>query len=231
MKNKIIPSIFVVSIIMYSYAVLSAGDNKKNSTAVVEAPKDVKTELRIKDSTAYFNLQNDNAYYTFQNTPNEIILSNGMKITFLKMTRFSIPRGVAVNIPDDNSLRYTYELAELTLKATNSTNHEVKFDASEAVLVSVKLYSQENSYKAYTSQYSISLGSIYLKTEPAQPERMKKNYDETTAFLHQSYNAGQTKSCSGLVIPISKSAKKIDKIVVTVKEFGQNISYGCPLDI
>ena len=210
----------------------SAGIRILNAAAkppvVTAPPVDKAAELRKKDSITYAGLVNNSNTNTFEETENEVVLSNGLKIKFIMMTRFPIPRGVPVIIPDSISLRYTYELAELQIQATNTTSSEIKIDPSEAVFVSVKLYSTDNDWKAYSSQYALSMGSIYLKTEPALPDKSKAIYDESSKFFNQSYKAGETKTSNGIIVAISKSAKHIDRIVVTTKEFGQNISYGCP---
>lgn len=96
-----------------------------------------------------------------------------MKISFIKINRFAIPRGVNVVIPDDISQRWMYELAEVEIKATNTTSAEIKLGAtpSEALLVSFKMYGTETASKPFYSQYPLSFGSIYSFMEPHSPKK------------------------------------------------------------
>ena len=50
-------------------------------------------EKRKADSLQYANFTTDTKDYTYQDTPNEVLLNNGMKVTIVKLTRFPIPRG------------------------------------------------------------------------------------------------------------------------------------------
>lgn len=227
MKKPILPFVLLVSGLGLGF--LKAG-NKPPEPA--PAPVVDKTaENRKKDSTAYQNLVNNSNTHNYQESVNEVVFANGMKVKLLGITRLPLPRGVDVTIPDPVSQRFNYELAELTFEATNTNSYEVKIDASEAVFVTVKLFSPDNAWKSYTSQYSISMGSIYLKTEPAYPEKSKSIYNESFAFFNQSYKPGQTKVCKGIIIPIAKNAKNIDRMMITTKEFGQNITYACPVKL
>ena len=124
MKKLLLP-ICVLSVFILGILIVKAGDNKKN-TPPPAPPKDIKAEKKKADSVLHVNFTVDTKDYTFQDTPNEILLNNGMKVTIVKLTRFPIPRGVAVVIPDDISQRFAYELAEVELKATNTTSSEIK---------------------------------------------------------------------------------------------------------
>ena len=195
-------------------------------------PKDPKAEKRKADSTAFVNFKVDSKNYTFQDTPNEILLSNGMKIKIIKLNRFPIPRGVNVSIPDDNSQRFTYELAEVEIIATNTNSVDVKLGtgASETLFNSLKFFGQETGAKAYVSQYPLSFGSIYPMMEPAQTEKLTPVFKETNSMINEVYKPGQSKTSKGIIICIAKAAKKVDKVIINTQEFGTNKYYGCPLN-
>ncbi len=221
--NKFV--LFICFLLSFSAGLIMNAGAKPPVTTT--APVDKTAEQRKKDSIIYASLVTNSNLYTFQETENEVLFSNGLKIKFGKMTRFPIPRGVPVIIPDTITQRFNYELAELEISATNTTTHDIKIDPSEAVFVSLKLYSPDNAFKAYSSQFALSMGSVYLKTEPAQPDKSKAIYDESQKFFSLPYKPGETKTCHGIIVCLLKSAK-IDKLVVTTKEFGQNVMYGCP---
>lgn len=225
MRNTLF-SLITATATVFAAGALFAGDPK-----TVPAPPPTKEQQRATDSVAYSKLEQDAPKYSYQSTSNEVILSNGMKVTFVKLHRFSIPRGVGVVIPDEASQRFVYELAEVEMTATNLNDYEVKIENSEALFVSLKLYSKENGYKAYTSQYPLSFGSVFLKTEPIQNERMSATYKSANEFFNQSYKPGQTKTTKGIIVAVPKAVKEFDRIVVNTKEFGQNISYGCPASL
>lgn len=219
----------ILLVFLLGIKVVKGGDPKK--TTVPAAPvKDAKAEKRKADSLSYVNFSVDSKDHTFQDTPNEILLNNGMKITFVKLNRFPIPRGVSVTIPDDIAQRFKYELAEVEMKATNTNSYEVKLNQtpSEALLVSFKMYGAETGGKAFTSQYSLSYGSVYSMTEPKQTEKLTPIFKETTAFVSNNYKPGETKTCKGFIICLEKSAKTIDKIILQNQEFGTNKTYACP---
>jgi hypothetical protein len=144
MKKLLLP-ICVLSVFILGILIVKAGDNKKN-TPPPAPPKDIKAEKKKADSVLHVNFTVDTKDYTFQDTPNEILLNNGMKVTIVKLTRFPIPRGVAVVIPDDISQRFAYELAEVEIKATNTTSSEIKLGtaASDALFVSFKILWNRN---------------------------------------------------------------------------------------
>ena len=152
----------------------------------------------------HVNFTVDTKDYTFQDTPNEILLNTGMKVTIVKLTRFPIPRGVAVVIPDDISQRFAYELAEVEIKATNTTSSEIKLGtaASDALFVSLKFYGTETGSKGFVSQYPLSFGSIYNMMEPAQPEKLTPTFKETTAMISDTYKPGQSKTSKGNLVHV-----------------------------
>ena len=227
---KVFQFMFVYILFLFSsgISILQAGDNNKKTPAIIAAPKDLKAEARIKDSITYFNLTNDAGLYTYQTDTNDVLLYNGVKLHFVKTTRLPVPRGVFFTYPDTTLPRSAYDLVELEMTATNTNSTEVKLDGSEPLLVSVKLYSTENNWKAYPSQYVLSFGSFYLRIEPPQPEKMNAVYIESHDFLDKTYKAGQIKNCKGIVVAIPKTVRHFDRIVVYTREFGQNRSYGCP---
>jgi hypothetical protein len=196
---------------------------------------DKKAEKRKADSIAnsnlYTNFTTDTKDYTFQNTPNEILLTNGMKIKFVKLNRFVLPRGVNVIIPDEMSQRFGYELAEVEIQATNTTSAEVKLteEMSNSLFTSLKLFGTETGSKVFTSQYPLSFGSVYSMTEPPQTEKLTAVYKETKAMMNAPYKPGETKTSKGIIVCVAKAAKHIDKIVVNTQEFGTNKAYGCPV--
>ncbi len=228
--KKILVTAFTLVIFISGNFILNAGDNKKNTTPL-SIPKDLKAEKRKADSVAYANFTIDTKDYTYQSTPNEVLLTNGMKINIIKLTRFSLPRGVAVVIPDDISQRFAYELAEVEIKATNTTSAVIKLGdgATGSLFASIKLYSIETVSKPFVSQYSLSFGSIYNMMEPAQPEKLIPVFKETQAMINDTYKPGETKSCKGIIVCLAKAAKKIDKVVIYTQEFGANKSYGFPV--
>lgn len=226
MKKFLLP-ICLFCVFLLGILIVKGGDNKKT---VVVPVKDVKAEKRKADSIYYSNLTTDTKDNTYQNTPNEVLLSNGMKITFIKLNRFSIPRGVNVIIPDEMSQRFLYELAEVEMKATNTTSYEMKLGqtASDALFVSMKVFSVETTFKPFSSQYPLSFGSIYSMMEPAQTEKVTPMFQQTTAFMNNNYKPGETKTSKGVILCLAKAAKKIDRIVVQTQEFGANKTYVCP---
>lgn len=224
--RKLLLPVCLLLVFILGIMVVKGGDPK----TVPPPVKDPKAEKRKADSLVYTNFQVDSKDHTFQDTPNEVLLSNGMKIKFVKLTRFPIPRGVNVVIPDEISQRFLYELAEVEMTATNTTSYEMKLgqSASEALFVSFKMYSAETGSKTYTSQYPLSYGSIYSMMEPKQTEKVTPVFKETTAFVSNNYKPGETKTCKGFIICLAKSAKKIDKIILQTQEFGTNKTYACP---
>ena len=226
MKKFLLP-ICIICVFILGILIVKGGDNKK---PVAPPPRDLKAEKRKADSLAYANFTVDTKDYTYQNTPNEVLLNNGMKVTIVKLTRFSIPRGIAVVIPDDISQRWAYELAEVEIKATNTTSADIKLGdgATGALFASIKLYATETLSKPFISQYPLSFGSIYSMMEPAQPEKLTPTFKETQAMINDTYKPGQTKTSKGIIVCLAKAAKHIDKIVVYTQEFGANKSYGFP---
>lgn len=228
MKKILIP-ICILSVFILGILIVKAG-----KPPVPVAPvKDVKGERRIADSMSFVNFKIDSKDYTYQDTPNEILLSNGMKIKIVKINRFAIPRGVNVNIPDDISQRFAYDLAEVEIMATNTSSVDVKLgtNSSETLFNNLKFYATETGSKAFVSQYPLSFGSIYSMMEPAQPEKLTPTFKETTAMISDVYKPGQTKTAKGIIICIAKSAKNIDKIILNNQEFGTNKYYGCPIKL
>ncbi|HNE50396.1 MAG TPA: hypothetical protein PLZ64_04595 [Chitinophagales bacterium] len=227
MKKLTLP-LFAIALFLAGIFIAKGGDNKAAAPA-----KDAKAEKRKADSLQYANFTTDTKDYTFQNTPNEVVLNNGMKISFIKINRFAIPRGVNVVIPDDISQRWMYELAEVEIKATNTTSAEIKLGAtpSEALLVSFKMYGTETASKPFYSQYPLSFGSIYSFMEPAQPEKVTPVFQTTQALVNGNYKPGETKTAKGFIICLAKAAKHIDKIIVNNQEFGTNKFYACPANL
>ncbi|MFN8295009.1 MAG: hypothetical protein U0T69_02380 [Chitinophagales bacterium] len=231
MKKFLLP-VCVLCVFFLGIVIVKGGDNKKN-TPPPAPPRDLKAEKRAADSTFYANFTSDTKDYTYQNTPSEVLLNNGMKVTIVKLNRFSIPRGVAVVIPDDISQRFAYELAEVEIKATNTTSSEIKLGstATDALFVSIKMFGTETGYKPFVSQYPLSFGSIYNMMEPAQPEKLTPVFKETQAMVNDVYKPGQTKTSKGIIVCLAKAAKHIDRIVINNQEFGTNKSYGCPANL
>ncbi len=227
--NKIVYSFGIAAMLLLGFMNLQAGDDKKNPVPV----KDPKAEKRKADSLQYANFTTDTKDYTYLDSPNEVLLFNGMKIKLLSIRRFPIPRGVNVVIPDEMSQRFLYDLAELEIEATNTNAKEVKLgaSASEALFMSLKLYTKEMTGKAYSSQYPLSYGSVYGSMEPAQPEQVPVIYKATTAMINETYKPGETKKCKGIIVCMEKKAKTIEKLIVNNQEFGTNKSYGCPVDL
>lgn len=225
MKRILFP-VSLLTVFVLGILLVKAGDSKTPPPA----PKDPKAEKRKADSIQYANFNTDTKDYTFQDTPNEVLLNNGMKVTIVKLTRFPIPRGVAVVIPDDISQRFAYELAEVEIKATNTTGNEIKLGstATDALFVSLKCYATETGSKGFVSQYPLSFGSIYPMMEPAQTEKLTPVFKETQAMMNGTYKPGESKTSKGIIICLAKAAKHIDKIVMNNQEFGTNKSYGCP---
>lgn len=225
--KKIIYSFGVATLLLLGLMNLRAGDDKKNPVPV----KDPKAEKRKADSLQYANFTTDTKDYTYLDVPNEVLLFNGMKIKLLSIRRFPIPRGVNVVIPDEMSQRFLYDLAELELEATNTNAKEVKLgaSASEALFMSMKLYTKEMGSKAYVSQYPLSYGSVYGSMEPAQPEQVPVIYKATTAMINEVYKPGETKKCKGIIVCMEKKAKTVEKMIINNQEFGTNKSYGCPV--
>lgn len=203
-----------------------AGDPK--TAVAVQPPKDMKAEARKNDSIAYFNVEVESNLHAYQGDTNEILLYNGIKLHFNKITRLSLPRGAGFTLPDSSYQRFQYDLLELEISGTNTTAADVKLDGSEPVFVSLKLFCPDN-YKGYPSQYVLSFGSYYLKTEPQQTEKMNSVYIASHEFLDKTYKPGQTKTFSGIIVAVPKSIKRFDKLVIYNREFGQNRSYGCPI--
>lgn len=225
MKKLVLP-ISLLLVFMLGIMVVKGGDPKTPPPP----PKDPKAEKRKADSLQFVNFTTDSKDYTYQSTPNEVLLNNGMKITIVKLNRFAIPRGVAVTIPDDISQRWAYELAEVEIKATNTTSSEIKLGSSpsEALFVSLKFFGTETGSKAFVSQYPLSFGSIYSMTEPAQTDKVTPVFKEAQAALNGTYKPGESKTTKGVIICLAKAAKHIDKVIVNNQEFGTNKSYGCP---
>lgn len=227
MKKLLLP-LCLIGVFILGILVVKAAKPPVETTA---PPKDPKAEKRKADSLLYVNFKVDSKDYTFQDTPNEILLSNGMKIKIVKLNRFAIPRGVNVNIPDDISQRFAYELAEVEIVATNTNSVDVKLGtgASETLFNSLKFFGQETGAKAFILQYPLSFGSIYPMMEPAQTEKLTPVFKETTAMISEVYKPGQSKTSKGIIICLAKAAKHIDKVIVNTQEFGTNKYYGCPL--
>lgn len=228
MKKLLLPLCFIAVFILGIFVV------KAGKPPVVVAPvKDTKAEKRKVDSLLYVNFKVDSKDYTFQDTPNEVLLPNGMKIKIVKLHRFAIPRGVSVNIPDDISLRSTYELAEIEIVATNTNSVDVKLGpgASETLFNGLKFFSAETGSKAFISQYPLSFGSIYPMMEPAQTEKLTPVFKETNAMISEVYKPGQSKTSKGIILCLPKAAKQVDKLIVTTQEFGVNKFYACPLNL
>lgn len=201
-----------------------AGDPKSAPLAA----KDPKAEAKKNDSIAYFNLETESNLHTYSADTNEILLYNGIKLHFNKITRLQLPRGAGFTLPDSSYQRFQYDLLEMEISGTNTTSADVKLDGSEPVFVSLKLYCPDN-YRAYPSQYVLSFGSVYLKMEPQQSEKMNAVYIASHEFLDKTYKAGQTKTFSGIIVAVPKTIKRFDKVEVFTREFGQNRSYACPL--
>ncbi|MEZ5026252.1 MAG: hypothetical protein R2739_06700 [Chitinophagales bacterium] len=228
--KKITLTFSLFFMLIYLPFIANADKGNKNKQATTAPVVDKLAQKNAEDSIVYANFMVNSNNHTFQNTPNEILLSNGMKIKFIKLNRFPIPRGVTVQIPDAISQRFNYELAEVEMQATNTNSTEVKLGqtASEALFVSFKMFSAETGSKTFTSQYPLSYGAIYAKTEPAQTEKVTPIYKQTTAFVNNSYKPGETKTSIGYIICLSKQAKTIDKIILQTQEFGTNKTYACP---
>lgn len=228
MKKLLIP-FCILCVFILGILVVKAG----KPPVVVTPVKDVKAEKRLADSMSYVNFMTDTKDYTFQNTPNEVLLSNGMKVKIIKINRFAIPRGVNVNIPDNISQRFAYQLAEVEITATNTNSVDVKLgtNASETLFNNLKFFATETGSKAFVSQYPLSFGSIYPMMEPAQPEKLTPIFKETTSMMSEVYKPGQTKTSKGIIICIAKAAVKIDKMILNNQEFGTNKYYGCPIEL
>ena len=227
---KTISTFWLVS---FLFICVSFNTNGADLKTPAPAPKDLKAEKRKADSLQFADFTTDSKYYTYQNTTNEIILNNGLKINFIKLIRFAIPRGVAVSIPDEIAQRWAYELAEVEIKVTNTTAAEIKLGAtpSEALFVSLKCYGTETGAKPFQSQYPLSFGSIYAMTEPAQTDKVTPMFKETQAMINGSYKPGESKTSKGIIICVAKAAKHIDKIILNNQEFGTNKFYGCPANL
>lgn len=227
--QKVFISLGIAVFLAVGMLTVKAGDDKKNPVPV----KDPKAEKRKADSLQYANFTTDTKDYTYLDSPNEVLLFNGMKIKLLGIRRFPIPRGVNVVIPDEMSQRFLYDLAELEMEATNTNSKELKLGAStsEALFMSIKLYTKEMGGKAYVSQYPLSYGSVYGSMEPAQPEQVPVIYKATTAMVNESYKPGETKKCRGIIVCMEKKAKTVEKMIINNQEFGTNKSYGCPVDL
>src|SRR5687768_1440445 len=98
--NKFFLSLIIV-IILGIITVLYAG----HKPPVTAPPVDKAAEARKKDSLAYLHITTNSNSHNYQETVNEVLFANGMKVKFIKMTRFPIPRGVDVLIPDASSQR------------------------------------------------------------------------------------------------------------------------------
>lgn len=231
MKKFLLP-ICIICVFILGILIVKGGDNKKPVTPP-PPPRDLKAEKRKADSLSYVNFTVDTKDYTYQSTPNEVLLNNGMKVTIVKITRFPIPRGVAVVIPDDISQRWAYELAEVEIKATNTTSADIKLGdgATGSLFTSIKLFATETQSKPFISQYPLSFGSIYSMTEPAQPEKLTPTFKETQAMINDTYKPGQTKTSKGTIVCLAKAAKHVDKIILYNQEFGANKSYGFPINL
>ncbi len=229
MKNYwLILTFVVITFIPATQLHIYAGDNRQTSSF----SKDPRADARIRDSIAYLNLQTETATYIYQGDEiNSILLPNGLKLVLKSISRLPIPRGISVALPDTFSQKFTFELAELEISATNTTAADVKLDGSEPVLVSVKLFSTENNWKSYASQYALCFGSVYLKMEPQQTEKMNQVYAASHEFLDMTYKPNQTKLFRGMIVPVPKSVKHFDYLVVYTREFGQNRSYGCSIKL
>lgn len=209
---------------LFGSLLIAGNDNKKNTpppAPVKPAPKKEVVELA--------NITTSTNIYTYQETPNEINLINGMKIKFAQSKRFPIPPGVNVTIPDTISERKNYELLELDVTATNTSSAVVKLDDIDLLFSGFKLFSNETPTKIYTYQYKLSFGSIYNSTQPANPELMAQYFGQTSQLMKNNYKPGQTVSSKGIIACVPKAVKKLDYIVVQVREFGLNKYYGCPL--
>lgn len=224
-------SVFLITILVaFVFFVVNAG-NPPAPVVVVDKKAEKRKADSILNSNLYNNFKTDTKDYSFQDTPNEVVLSNGMKIKFIKLNRFVLPRGANVAIPDEMAQRFMYELAEVEIQVTNTNSAEVKLseEASGALFASLKLFGTETGSKTFTSQYNLSFGSIYTMTEPPQTEKLTASYKETKAMMNTTYKPGETKSSKGIIVCIAKAAKHIDKIVVNTQEFGTNKAYGCPV--
>ncbi len=226
MKKLLLP-ISILFVFILGILIVKAG----KPPVIIEPVKDVKADKRKADSMLFVNFKTDTKDFTYQDTPNEILLSNGMKIKIVKINRFAIPRGVNVNIPDDISQRFAYELAEVEIVATNTNSVDVKLgtNASETLFNNLKFFAKETGGKAFVSQYSLSFGSIYPMMEPKQTEKLTPVFKETTSMISDVYKPGQSKTAKGIIICLAKAAKTIDKIIVNNQEFGTNKYYGCPI--
>ena len=224
-------SFFITTAILVITLLIVQAGNPPTPVVVV----DKKAEKRKADSIININLFNnfktDTKDYSFQDTPNEVVLSNGMKVKFVKLTRFGLPRGANVAIPDEMGQRFAYELAEVEIQVTNTNSTEVKLteEASGALFSSLKLFGTETGSKVFTSQYNLSFGSVYTMMEPAQTDKLTSTYKETKAMMNATYKAGETKTSKGIIVCLAKAAKHIDKLVVNTQEFGINKAYGCPV--
>jgi len=226
MKKLVLP-VSLLLVFILGILIVRGGDPK------APLPKDLKAEKRKADSLQILNFTSDSKGYTYQNTPNEVLLNNGMKVSIIRLNRFAIPRGVAVTIPDDISERWAYELAEVEIKSTNTTASVITLGSSpsDALFVSLKFFATETGAKGFVSQYPLSFGSIYNMMEPAQPDKLTSVFKETQAVLNGIYKPGESKITNGIIICLSKMAKHIDKMIINNQEFGTNKSYGCPVNL
>ncbi len=224
-------SIFITSILVVIVILCINAGNPPAPVVVVDKKAEKRKADSIININLYNNFKSDTKDYSFQDTPNEVVLSNGMKVKFVKLNRFGLPRGANVAIPDEMSQRFAYELAEVEIQVTNTNSTEIKLteEASGALFASLKLFGTETGSKVFTSQYNLSFGSIYTMTEPPQTDKLTAVYKETKAMMNTTYKAGETKTSKGIIVCLAKAAKHIDKLVVYTQEFGTNKGYGCPV--
>jgi hypothetical protein len=225
MKNKI--TLLLCSIIIFS---CNSAD-KSNPSATTPPATATTGAVENADSSRYMNLEQTGTSYTFCKTPNTIVLANGMKLEFTKIERLAIPDKlkVAVMLPDDKEKQADYELTDLVIKATNTSAGELKFDGSNMMCAEFMLYSKENNYKTYRQQSNLSAGNVYMNSDPVATDKFTAESKSYLALFDEPYKAGETKSGTGIIIPVPKSVTRFGYVSLKTRTNGEYQTYACSI--
>jgi hypothetical protein len=224
MKNKI--AFLLSSIVLFSCN--SADKNSPSATAPTAATT---SSVENADSLRYMNIAQSGTNYTYSPTPNTIVLANGMKLEFTSIERLPIPDKlkVPVMLANDKDKQADYDLADLVIKATNTSGDELKFSGSNMMCAEFTLYSNENNYRSYYQQSTLSAGNVYINSDPVPTEKFTAESKSYIALFDDPYKPGETKTGTGVVIPVPKTVTKFGYVSLKTRTKGEYHTYACSI--
>ncbi len=224
-------TIFLAAIAIF----FSCNNADKNKDATAPANTAITTAVAENaDSSRYMNLETGSgANYQFSKIPNTIMLDNGMKLEFTKIDRMPTPDKLKVKltIADDKAQQADYELADIELKATNTSSNELKFDANNPMCAEFMLYSKENNYQTYRQQSDLSAGVLYMKTDPMATDKFNAESKSFGALYDAAYKAGETKTGNGIAIPVPKTVGKFGYVSLKTRGGGVYKTFACAVNL